>query len=302
MFIENGKIVLTLSMNFLKSKRKVSLVLGSGGARGLVQIGVIRSLEEKGYEIDEVVGCSIGSLIGAAYVEGKLSNLEEWMRVITRRKVFKLMDFTNPKFGLLKGERVFESLKEILPDVNIEDMKIPFRAIATDMISEKEVIFDKGSVYKAIRASIAIPAVFTSIESEDWNLVDGGVINPLPINYVRRKRRNIIIAVNLDGKPDAAYGPYNGAKGLNAISMLQESYFLMRRRLSQLSVELYKPDYVINIPHNIAGIWDYDKASFMIEKGIELTEKVVPDAPLKKKKSSAKIILKEEELNKKEAV
>ncbi|WP_185217218.1 MULTISPECIES: patatin-like phospholipase family protein [Sphingobacterium] len=272
-------------MNFLKSKRKVSLVLGSGGARGLVQIGVIRSLEEKGYEIDEVVGCSIGSLIGAAYVEGKMGKLEEWMRSITRRQVFKLMDFTNPKFGLLKGERVFESLKEIFPDKNIEDMDIPFRAIATDMVSEKEVVFDKGSVYKAIRASIAIPAVFTSIESEDWNLVDGGVINPLPINYVRRKRRNIIIAVNLDGKPDAEYGPYNGAKGLNAISMLQESYFMMRRRLSQLSVELYKPDYVINIPHNIAGIWDYDKASFMIEKGKELTDKVVPDVPIKKKET-----------------
>lgn len=275
-------------MNFLKSKRKVSLVLGSGGARGLVQIGVIRSLEEKGYEIDEVVGCSIGSLIGAAYVEGKMGKLEDWMRSITRRQVFKLMDFTNPKFGLLKGERVFESLKEIFPDKNIEDMDIPFRAIATDMVSEKEVVFDKGSVYKAIRASIAIPAVFTSIESEDWNLVDGGVINPLPINYVRRKRRNIIIAVNLDGKPDAEYGPYNGAKGLNAISMLQESHFMMRRRLSQLSVELYKPDYVINIPHNIAGIWDYDKASFMIEKGKELTDKVVPDVPIKKKEAKKK--------------
>ncbi len=289
-------------MNFLKSKRKVSLVLGSGGARGLVQIGVIRSLEEKGYEIDEVVGCSIGSLIGAAYVEGKMGKLEDWMRSITRRQVFKLMDFTNPKFGLLKGERVFESLKEIFPDKNIEDMDIPFRAIATDMVSEKEVVFDKGSVYKAIRASIAIPAVFTSIESEDWNLVDGGVINPLPINYVRRKRRNIIIAVNLDGKPDAEYGPYNGAKGLNALSMLQESYFMMRRRLSQLSVELYKPDYVINIPHNIAGIWDYDKASFMIEKGKELTDKVVPDVPIKKKEAKKKNMSPKEKEKEKEVV
>ncbi|WP_313190484.1 patatin-like phospholipase family protein [Sphingobacterium sp.] len=289
-------------MNFLKSKRKVSLVLGSGGARGLVQIGVIRSLEEKGYEIDEVVGCSIGSLIGAAYVEGKMGKLEEWMRSITRRQVFKLMDFTNPKFGLLKGERVFESLKDIFPDKNIEDMDIPFRAIATDMVSEKEVVFDKGSVYKAIRASIAIPAVFTSIESEDWNLVDGGVINPLPINYVRRKRRNIIIAVNLDGKPDAEYGPYNGAKGLNAISMLQESYFMMRRRLSQLSVELYKPDYVINIPHNIAGIWDYDKASFMIEKGKELTDRVVPDVPIKKKETKKNSKTPQEIEKEKEAV
>ena len=283
MTLRMWKLVLTLGMNFLKSKRKVSLVLGSGGARGLVQIGVIRSLEEKGYEIDEVVGCSIGSLIGAAYVEGKLDDLEEWMRSFTRRQVFKLMDFNNFKFGLLKGQRVFESLKDIFPDKPIEDMRLPFRAIATDMLNEKEMVFEKGSVYKAIRASIAIPAVFTSIESDDCNLVDGGVLNPLPINYVRRKRRNIIVAVNLDGKPDKDYGPVVPGKGLNALSMLQESYFLMRRRLTQLSVELYKPDYVINVPHNIAGLWDYDKASYMIEKGMELTNQVVPDCSVKKK-------------------
>ncbi|MEI5983937.1 MULTISPECIES: patatin-like phospholipase family protein [Sphingobacterium] len=270
-------------MNFLKSKRKVSLVLGSGGARGLVQIGVIRQLEAMGYEIDEVVGCSIGSLIGAAYVEGKLTELEDWMRVLTKRQVFRLMDFTNPKFGLLKGVRVFESLKEIFPDKDIEDMRIPFRAIATDLKNEREMIFDKGSVYQAIRASIAIPGVFTSIESDEWNLVDGGVLNPLPINYVKRKRRNIIIAVNLDGKPDAKYGPLPFESKMNSIGLLQEAYLMMRRRLSKLSVELYKPDYLIDIPHNIGGIWDYDKASFLIEKGTEYTKKLIPEIPVKKK-------------------
>lgn len=277
------KIVLPLNMNFLKSKRKVSLVLGSGGARGLVQIGIIRCLEEKGYEIDEIVGCSIGSLIGAAYVEGKLTELEDWMRSFTKRSVFKLMDFTNPKFGLLKGVRVFESLKEIFPDRDIEDMRIPFRAIATDLKNEREMIFDKGSVYQAIRASIAIPGVFTSIESDEWNLVDGGVINPLPINYVKRKRRNIVIAVNLDGKPDAKYGPLPFESKMNSIGLLQEAYLMMRRRLSKLSVELYKPDYLIDIPHNIGGIWDYDKASFLIEKGVEYTNKNIPNISTKKK-------------------
>jgi len=278
-----SKFVLPLNMNFLKSKRKVSLVLGSGGARGLVQIGVIRQLEAMGYEIDEVVGCSIGSLIGAAYVEGKLTELEDWMRVLTKRQVFRLMDFTNPKFGLLKGVRVFESLKEIFPDKDIEDMRIPFRAIATDLKNEREMIFDKGSVYQAIRASIAIPGVFTSIESDEWNLVDGGVLNPLPINYVKRKRRNIIIAVNLDGKPDAKYGPLPFESKMNSIGLLQEAYLMMRRRLSKLSVELYKPDYLIDIPHNIGGIWDYDKASFLIEKGTEYTKKLIPEVPVKKK-------------------
>ncbi len=270
-------------MNILKSKRKVSLVLGSGGARGLVQIGVIRSLEEKGYEIDEVVGCSIGALIGAAYVEGRLQQLEDWMMSINRSMIFKLLDFTNPRFGLLKGERVFESLKDIFPDKNIEDMDIPFRAIATDIKNEKEVVFEKGSVYKAIRASIAIPAVFTSVLSDDISLVDGGVVNPLPINFVKRKRRNIVVAVNLDGKPNPRYGPIAFDKPVNSIGMLQEAYFVMRRKLAALSIELYKPDYVINIPHNIAGLWDYDKATQLIEHGKMLTNKVVPDSAYRKK-------------------
>ncbi|WP_312137382.1 patatin-like phospholipase family protein [Sphingobacterium sp.] len=270
-------------MNILKSKRKVSLVLGSGGARGLVQIGVIRSLEEKGYKIDEVVGCSIGALIGAAYVEGRLQQLEDWMMSINRSMIFKLLDFTNPRFGLLKGERVFESLKDIFPDKNIEDMDIPFRAIATDIKNEKEVVFEKGSVYKAIRASIAIPAVFTSVLSDDISLVDGGVVNPLPINFVKRKRRNIVVAVNLDGKPNPRYGPIAFDKPVNSIGMLQEAYFVMRRKLAALSIELYKPDYVINIPHNIAGLWDYDKATQLIEHGKMLTNKVVPDSAYRKK-------------------
>jgi len=270
-------------MNILKSKRKVSLVLGSGGARGLVQIGVIRSLEEKGYEIDEVVGCSIGALIGAAYVEGRLQQLEDWMMSINRSMIFKLLDFTNPRFGLLKGERVFESLKDIFPEINIEDMDIPFRAIATDIKNEKEVVFEKGSVYKAIRASIAIPAVFTSVLSDDISLVDGGVVNPLPINFVKRKRRNIVVAVNLDGKPNPRYGPIAFDKPVNSIGMLQEAYFVMRRKLAALSIELYKPDYVINIPHNIAGLWDYDKATQLIEHGKMLTNKVVPDSAYRKK-------------------
>lgn len=266
-------------MGFLKSRRKVSLVLGGGGARGVVQIGVIRALVDKGYEIDEVVGCSIGSLVGAAYVQGNLDSLEEWMLKINKRQVFRLLDFNNPRFGLLKGERIFDALKDIMPDVAIEDMSVPFRAIATDMLNEKEVVFNKGSLYQAIRASIAIPAVFTSVESEHWNLVDGGVLNPLPINHVQRKRRNIVIAVNLDGRPDADLGQAAEVKKMSSISLLQESYYMMRRRIAEMSISLYKPDYVVHVPHNIAGIWDYDKAELMIEKGIELANLVMSDAP-----------------------
>ena len=275
--------LITLKMNFLKSKRKVSLVLGGGGARGLVHIGIIRVLEEKGYEIDEIVGCSIGALIGAAHVEGKLSLLEDWMKTLTKRHVFKLLDFSNPIYGILKGEKIFEALKHIFPDKNIEDMRIPFRAIATDLKSESEIVFEKGSLYEAIRASIAIPAIFTSIQTDELNLVDGGVINPLPINFVRNRKRNLVIAINLDGKPDSNYGPLSIDNIKNSISILQEAFLVMRRRLSKLSIDLYKPDIVINVPHNIAGLWDYPKSSFLIEKGVELANQNIPDIEKRKK-------------------
>lgn len=277
-----SNFLITLKMNFLKSKRKVSLVLGGGGARGLVHIGIIRTLEEKGYQIEEVVGCSIGALIGAAYVEGKLSPLEDWMKTLTKRQVFKLLDFSNPLYGFLKGEKIFETLKDIFPDNNIEDMRIPFRAIATDLRSEMEIVFEKGSIYEAIRASIAIPAVFTSIQTDNLNLVDGGVINPLPINFVRHSRRNIVIAINLDGKPDLKFGPLPIENNKYSISLLQEAFFVMRRRLAQLSIDLYKPDIVINVPHNIASIWDYANSTFLIEKGIELGNQNIPDIAVKK--------------------
>ena len=263
-------------MGFLKSKRKVSLVLGGGGARGLAHIGVIKALNQHGYRIEEIVGCSIGSLVGAAYAQGNLDGLEDWMLKITKRKVFRLMDFNNPRFGLLKGERIFDALKDILKETNIEDMDIPFRVLATDMLHEQEVVFSTGSLHQAIRASIAIPGVFTSVENEQWNLVDGGVLNPLPINHVKKGRRNLVVAVNLDGRPDAKFGQLKEAKNLDSLSLLQESYYMMRRKIAEMSISLYKPDYVIHVPHNIAGLWDYNEAEMLIEKGAELTRLIMP--------------------------
>ncbi|MFD2742243.1 MULTISPECIES: patatin-like phospholipase family protein [Sphingobacterium] len=271
-------------MNFFKSKRKVSLVLGSGGARGLVQIGVIKMLLQKGYIIDEIVGCSIGSLIGAAYAQGKLDELEDWLKGVTRMKVFQLMDFSNPWFGILKGTKALESLKLVFPDTLIENLPLRYVAIATDLTNECEVIFDKGSVYDAIRASIAIPAVFTGVDSDGRYLVDGGVFNPLPINYVKKSKRNLVVVVNLDGRPDPAFGTVASGGKYTSLTVLQEAYFAMRRRLSQLSIDLHQPDYVISVPHNTAGIWDYHRTLDLVEKGMKWTDLLLPDVTLKNKK------------------
>lgn len=249
-------------------KRKVSLVLGSGGARGLTQIGVIHYVLDRGYEIDEVIGCSIGALVGAAFAGGKVQELGEWMSKLTRGQVFRLMDFTNSKSGFLKGVRVLETLQQVFEDVNIEDLPIRYRAVATDLRAEKEVVFEKGSVYNAIRASIAIPGVFTGVEKENMFLVDGAVLNPVPISHVSKKD-NIVIAVNLDGLPEKAVTTFNK---LSAMSLLQESYYAMRRKLAELSFELYKPDYVIDVPIDCSGIWEFHKAAELIEKGYELAK------------------------------
>lgn len=272
-------------MNFLKSRKKVSLVLGGGGARGLAHIGVIRALAAKGYIIDEIVGCSIGALVGAAYAQGKLEELEVWMKSITRMQMLKLMDFGGISQGLLKGAKVLESLKEVFDDLPIEELPIRYLAVATDLKTESEVVFRSGNVYSAIRASIAIPAVFTGVDMKDKYLVDGGVLNPLPINYVSKRRRNLVVAVNLDGMPMAEYGPLTGDRKLAPVTVLQEAYYAMRRRLSQLSIALYQPDYVVDIPHNISGMWDYHRASFLVEKGYVYADNILPNVHKKRRQA-----------------
>lgn len=249
--------------------KKVSLVLGSGGARGIVHISIIKALVARGYEINEIVGCSIGSLVGAAFAIGRIDALEEWMSKLTKREVFRLMDFANPRFGLLKGERALLTLQEIIPDTNIEDLPITYSAIATNLQQEKEVVFRRGSVYQAIRASIAIPAIFRAVVTENDYLVDGGLLNPVPVNHVQNTD-NIVIAVNLDGPPVEGKG--KALSQMNALDLLQESYIVMRRRLCNLTVALHKPDYIIDVPHNLCGIWEFDRSADLLLKGTSLAD------------------------------
>ena len=258
-------------MQRVNDEKRVSLVLGSGGARGITQIGVIQYLVEHGYIIDEIVGCSIGALVGAAYASNRVVELGDWMKTLTKAQVFRLLDFSNPRFGLLKGQRIIDKLHTVFDDVNIEDLPLKYTAVATDLDREEEVVFTKGSIYTAIRASIAIPGVFTGVVYDDRFLVDGGVLNPLPLNHVTKKG-NIVIAVNLDGLPTKATGVV--AK-LNPVALLQESYFAMRRRLSILTLAYYKPDFTITIPHDSAGIWDFHRSVELIEMGYSLCNKIL---------------------------
>ena len=138
------------------ANKSVALVLSGGGARGLAHIGAIESLERHGYEITSVAGCSMGALIGGMFAAGKLPEVKDWMFALDRRKILSLVDFSFSLTHLVKGVKVIDALKEIVPDVNIEDLPIPYTAVATDWNSGKEIVFDRGSLYEAIRANTAL--------------------------------------------------------------------------------------------------------------------------------------------------
>lgn len=183
----------------MTEKKNVALVLASGGSRGLAHIGAIEVLEEHGFRITSVSGASMGALVGGIYAAGGLDAFKEWMKTVDRMKVFNLMDFTIGNGGFVKGEKVIGELKSIIPDKLIENLPIPFTAVATDIRHRKEVVFDHGSLYDAIRSSISLPSIFTPNRIGDMLLIDGGVVNPVPVNRVVRTPGDILTAVDLNG-------------------------------------------------------------------------------------------------------
>lgn len=269
-------------------KRNVALVLSSGGSRGLAHIGVIHELVKQGFQITSVSGSSIGTVIGGLYAMGKLHEYTKWVSTFNKMDVWGFMDFTLTTNGLLKGDRVFDKMKTFIPDMNIEYMPIPFAAVATDILHEKEVVFTKGSFYEAVRASVAIPAVFTPVKYNNTILVDGGILNPIPIEHVRRKNGDILIVLNLYGEKkvdipnekniDNGYlnrliNPLltlisTGDKSSKGYySLLSSTTSAMIQKIAELNIEKHKPDLVINIPHDSASTFDFYKAKELIELG-----------------------------------
>lgn len=181
----------------MKSK-DVALALSSGGPRGWAYIGAIEELESRGYRITSVAGTSIGSLIGGIYAAGKLPEVKEWLFNLDAWKVFSLMDISISKNHLVKGDKVISALKEIVPDVDIRDLPIPYRAVAADLYTGEEVIFDRGPLFDAIRASISIPSLFRPVKYGYRTLVDGGIVNTMPISCLQRKEGDILVAFDVN--------------------------------------------------------------------------------------------------------
>lgn len=181
-----------------RDKKNVALVLSSGGPRGFAYIGAIEALLERGYFITSIAGTSIGSLVGGIYAAGKLSEFKEWLYALNTWEVFSLMDLSIGKNHLVKGERIIEAIMEIVPDVSIEDLSIPFCAVATDLYTGKEVLFRKGKLFTAVRASISIPSLFRPVKYGLTTLIDGGIANCLPLNRVERMGNDLLVAFDVN--------------------------------------------------------------------------------------------------------
>ena len=186
--------------------KRVALALGSGGARGYAHVGVIAVLEERGYEIVSVAGSSMGALVGGLHAAGTLGPYTEWARTLTQRDVLRLLDLSIKGPGAIRGEKILARVNELLGTALIEDLAIPFTAVATDLLARKEVWFQQGRMDAAIRASIALPGFFTPVMIGGRLLADGGMMNPVPVAALTAARADLTVAVSLGGERTGSPG------------------------------------------------------------------------------------------------
>ncbi|WP_316899715.1 patatin-like phospholipase family protein [Pseudodesulfovibrio indicus] len=286
-------------------KKTVSLVLGSGGARGLAHIGVIRWLEEHDCEIKSISGCSMGALVGGIHAIGKLDDYERWARAITKRDMLALLDVSFGLDGLIKGDRLIETLRDLVGEARIEDLSINFTAVAANISRRKEVWFTQGPVFDAVKASIALPIFFKPVVIDGEDIIDGGILNPVPIAPTFSDLNDFTIAVNLCAPPvkgveisaDKVVGEEESSGLSNAVAdfigsltdkitmkrkefraydILYKSFDAMQGTIARQKIAAYPPDAVLDIPINLGSLMDFDKAAPMIRYGYELAGEKLP--------------------------
>lgn len=274
--------------------KDIALVLSSGGARGLAHIGAIEELEAHGYRVTSVAGCSMGALVGGIFAAGKLEEFRMWMKEVDRWTLLKMIDPSLSLNHLIDGTKVMETLNTIVPDVNIEDLPIPFCAVSTDWERGEEVVFRKGSLLEAIRSSISLPGFFNPIRPDGRILIDGGVLNPIPLDRVARKEGDLLVGIDVSGhdydgqrrtqlalsaRRKRSRNPLKrmmpDVSNVNYISLLTRASSLMIRQNSKLMVELMKPDILVDIQMSRYSGTDYDKSEQLIAIGRRTTRKVL---------------------------
>ncbi len=288
--------------------KTVSLILGSGGARGYAHVGVIEWLLDNHYEIRSIAGSSMGALVGGIYAAGELDTFKQWILALRRTDVLRFLDFSFSSEGLFKGERIISVLKELVGEHEIEELPVNFTAVATDIERQKEIWLSDGPLFDAIRASIAVPTIFTPHEYRGMRLLDGGLLNPVPVMPTLRDQNDLTIAVNLNAahnglsraKEKAAEqddirnsrNPYqqrvldfigslqraNKKPAYARLSMLElvsSSFETIQNALSQLKIASSPPDVLIEIPRSASRAFEFHRASSLIDIGYQKTAAVM---------------------------
>ncbi|MEZ9501848.1 patatin-like phospholipase family protein [Vibrio sp. 10N.286.51.B11] len=281
--------------------KTISLVLGSGGARGLVHVGVIRWLIEHGYQIKSISGCSIGALIGGVYAAGKLDEFEEWVTSIDQGDMAMLLDFSWQSSGMFKGDKIIDTLRGLIGEISIEDLPIPYTAVAANVADEKEVWLQSGSLFDAIRASISLPLFFTPHVINGEVLIDGGVLNPVPIAPTFSDKTDFTLAVNLGGEPEMLQQEVipvslptkesnlhekvvhfidnlgNSVKSkmsfnFAAYDIANQAFDAMQSTIARQKLAAYPADITLEIPRNACGTLEFDRSQEMIDRGYHLAQ------------------------------
>lgn len=282
----------------MKHKTTVSLVLGGGGARGLAHIGAIQWLTENGYTIKSIAGTSIGALVGGIYASGKLDAYTEWVSALDRIDILRLLDPAFGRSGFFKGDRIIGLLRGLIGDTSIEKLPLAFTAVATDLETGKEVWLRRGKLFDAIRASIAIPLIFTPFEHEQRRLLDGSLVNPVPIAPTLNDTTDLTVAISLSGRDEKQCDlPARAAEPKEAsyraqietfiqslqssasdevavpgmLSIALKSMDTMQSTIARLKLAAYSPDVLIEIPHNACQFHEFWRARELIAFGRERT-------------------------------
>ena len=281
--------------------KTISLVLGSGGARGLVHVGIIRWLIDHGYQIKSISGCSIGALIGGVYATGKLDEFEEWVTSIDQSDMAMMLDFSWQSSGIFKGDKIIDTLRGLIGEISIEDLPIPYTAVAANVGDEKEVWLQSGSLFDAIRASISLPLFFTPHVINGEALIDGGVLNPVPIAPTFSDKTDFTLAVNLGGEPemlqqevipvslptkesnlhekvvhfiDNLGSSVKSKMSFNfaAYDIANQAFDAMQSTIARQKLAAYPADITLEIPRNACGTLEFDRSQEMIDRGYHLAQ------------------------------
>ncbi|HCS13918.1 MAG TPA: patatin [Zetaproteobacteria bacterium] len=299
---------------------RIGLALGSGAARGWGHIGVIRALARHGIRPHIVCGCSMGALIGAAYAARNLDGLAQWAAKLSNRQVLRLMDFSLSSGGLIQGERLMDELASFVADESIESLAIPFAAVATDLDSGAEICMAEGSLSQAVRASTALPGLFAPVCRDGVWLVDGGLVNPVPVSVCRELGADVVIGVNLNTGIAGTRARFAGRETRLSLSLPENEFFqriseglapfrermqewlpdeddgprrpglfevvagsidIMQDRITQQRLREDKPDVLIEPHLGHMGIMEFDRAGEAMEEGEAAVEALAKAGGLK---------------------